>query len=114
MALGLPKLILASSSPNADTAGAYLDAQTVSIAAGSTALVPVGMYLFQPNASVKVQTTFNDTPTWTDTIAANVGGVLFSDGINVRFSNTSTAAAATIQLATVNGGLSAPGTFNAT
>jgi len=113
MALGLPKLILASSSPNANTAGAYLDAQTVSIAASGTALVPAGMYLFQPNASVKVQTTFDDTPTWTDTIAVNVGGVLFSDGINVRFSNTSTSQAATMQLATINGGLAVSGTYNA-
>jgi len=111
MALGLPKLILASSSPNADTAGAYFDAVTVSIAASSTALVPAGMYIFQPNADVKVQTTVNNTPTWTDTIAVSVGGVLFSDGINVRFNNTSTAQAATMQLLTVNGGLSVTGTY---
>jgi len=114
MALGLPKLILASSSPNADTAGAYLDATTLSVAASGTTLVPAGMYLFQPNATIKVQTTFNNSPTWTDTIAANVGGVLFSDGINVRLSNTSTAAAATLQLATINGGLEVTGTYNAT
>ena len=114
MALGLPKLILASSSPNADTAGAYFDFQTVTMAASANALVPAGMYIFQPNSIVKVQTTVNDTPTWTDTIAVNTGGVLFSDGINVRFSNTSTAQAATMQLITVNGGLPVTGTFNAT
>ncbi|NDF52356.1 MAG: hypothetical protein EB116_20145 [Betaproteobacteria bacterium] len=114
MALGLPKLILASSSPNADTAGAYFDSQTLSVAAGGTTVVPAGMYIIQPVANIKVQTTANDTPTWVDTIAANTGGVLFSDGINVRLSNLSTAAITTMQVMTVNGGLSAPGTFNAT
>ena len=112
MALGLPKLILASSSPDANTAGSYFDAQTLSVAASGTTLVPAGMYIIQPSANIKVQTTADATPTWTDTIAANTGGVLFSDGINVRLSNLSTAAISTMQVITVNGGLAAPGTYN--
>ena len=55
MALALTKLILASSSVNADTAGAYLDAVTVTAAASTTTLVPVGMYLLIPTANVSVQ-----------------------------------------------------------
>ena len=108
MALALTKLILASSSVNADTAGAYIDAVTVTAAASTTTLVPVGMYLLIPTANVSVQV-YNSSA-WVTLIAANTGGTLFSDGINVRFNNSSTEA--TVTLMTVNGGQAATGTYN--
>ena len=108
MALALTKLILASSSVNADTAGAYLDAATVTAAASTTTLVPIGMYLLIPTANVSVQV-YNGS-SWVTLIAANTGGTLFSDGINVRFNNSSTEA--TVTLMTVNGGQAATGTYN--
>jgi len=110
MALALTKLILASSSPDADSAGSYFDVVTVTATASTTTLVPAGTYLLVPSTNVKVQA-YNGT-SWVDIIAAATGGMLISDGINVRFNNSSTVA--TMTLLTVNGGLSAPGTFNAT
>jgi uncharacterized membrane protein len=41
--------------------------------------------------------------------AINVGGVVISDGVNVRLLATTNA---TVTLATVNGGLEAAGTYN--
>ena len=109
MALALTKLILASSTPDADSAGSYFDVVSVTAAASTTTLVPAGTYLLVPSTNVKVQA-YNGT-SWVDIIAANTGGMLISDGINVRFNNASTQA--TVTLLTVNGGLAVSGTYNA-
>ena len=112
MALGLNKILVANTSTN--TASAYLQTVTVSsVGAGNaTAMinsqyVPAGMYLLPPTASVRIQVNaYTGTAnSWTDLILDNVGGVLFSDGFNVRANATS--GTQTLTLYTVNGGQAA-------
>ena len=116
MALGLNKIVLASASTN--TPGAYWQLTTLS-ANNATTLVPAGTYLLFPTANVTIEavSAYNTntacaTPsTWSTLIANNAGGVLISDGVNVR-ANVIVATATTITLATVNGGQAASGTYN--
>jgi hypothetical protein len=118
MALGLNKIILANASSN--TPGAYLQPVTVSsVGAGNgtamlnSQLIPAGTYLLPPTASVKIELNqYTGTAnSWGVLIADNVGGVLISDGFNVRANATT--GTQSVTLWTVNGGANATGTFNA-
>jgi hypothetical protein len=116
MSLGLNKIVLSSASTN--TPGAYWQLTTVS-ANNATVVVPAGTYLLFPTANVTIEavSAYNTntacaTPsTWSTLIGNNTGGVLISDGVNVR-ANVTVATATTITLATVNGGQAATGTYN--
>jgi len=116
MALGLNKIVLASASTN--TPGAYWQLTTVS-ANNATVVIPAGTYLLFPTANVTIEAvsayntnTACTTPsTFSTLIGNNTGGVLISDGVNVR-ANVTVATATTITLATVNGGQAASGTYN--
>ena len=118
MALALNKIILANAAAN--TPAAYLQPVTVSsVGAGNgtamlnSQLVPAGMYLLPPTASVKIELNqyTGSANSWTTLIADNVGGVLFSDGFNVRANATT--GTQSVTLYTVNGGNNATGTYNA-
>jgi len=103
MALGLNKILVAGA--NTNVASAYL--QTVTLSATTAGnVVPAGTYLALPTANVSY--TANNGTSVVAFIAANTGGVLISDGINV-FANASTNA--TVTLLTVNGGQAANTTF---
>jgi len=108
MALALNKLSLPNATSN--TAGAYLQTTTIVSQDTNTAntAVTAGMYILFP-ANVTVQA-YNGSA-WANVIAANTGGVLFSDGKNVRFLNGSNANI-TVTLLTVNGGEAATGQYN--
>ena len=108
MSLGLQKIILAGAGSN--TPGAYFQTTTVAVGATTTALVPAGLYVLIPSTNINVQATTDNGSTWTTFIAANTGGTLFSDGVNIRFNNSSTAA--NVTLLTVNGGQAVSGTYN--
>lgn len=117
MALGLNKIILANASAN--TPGAYLQPVTVSsVGAGNgtamlnSQLIPAGTYLLPPTASVVIELNkYSGTANvWSTFIADNVGGVLISDGFNVRANATT--GTQSVTLYTVNGGQSATGTYN--
>jgi hypothetical protein len=116
MALGLNKIVLASA--NTNTPGAYWQLTTLT-GNNSTTVVPAGTYLLFPTANVTIEavSAYNTntacaTPsTWSTLIGNNTGGVLISDGVNVR-ANVTVATATTITLATVNGGQAASGTYN--
>jgi hypothetical protein len=116
MALGLNKIVLASASTN--TPGAYWQLTTVT-ANNATVVIPAGTYLLFPTANVTIEAvsayntnTACTTPsTFSTLIGNNTGGVLISDGVNVR-ANVTVATATTVTLATVNGGQAATGTYN--
>jgi hypothetical protein len=116
MALGLNKILVAGSSTN--TPGAYWQLTTVSVAASGNTALPAGTYLLFPTANVTIEavSAYNTnasctTPsTWTVCLANNTGGVIISDGVNVR-ANAIVATSATVTLATVNGGVAASQTF---
>jgi hypothetical protein len=112
MALGLNKIIITNTSAN--TPGAYLQPVSVaSVGAGnatamlSAQFIPAGTYLMLPAANVTVEVN-NYTGTansWTTLLANNVGGVLISDGFNLRANAVS--GTQTVSLLTVNGGANA-------
>lgn len=104
MALGLNKILVAGATTNA--ASAYWQTTTMSATTVGN-VIPAGTYLLFPSANVSV--TANNGSTIATVMAANVGGVVISDGVNV-FANATTNA--TITLVTVNGGQAAAGTFN--
>lgn len=112
MALALNKILVANTSTN--TPSAYLQTVTVSsvgagnaTALGSAQYIPAGLYLYPPTANVTIEVNaYTGTAnSWTSLIAANVGGVLFSDGFNVRANATT--GTQTVTLYTVNGGQAA-------
>lgn len=117
MALGLNKILVANASAN--TSGAYLQPVTVAnVGAGNaTAMtnsqfIPAGTYLMLPAANVTIEVN-NYTGTansWTTLLANNTGGVLISDGFNVRANATT--GTQSVTLLTVNGGQAVSGTYN--
>jgi hypothetical protein len=106
MALALNKILVAGA--NSNTAGAYFTTQTL-IAPATVAgnLVPAGVYLMFPTLNSQIYA--NNGTALVQLIAANTGGVLISDGVNVVANSTTTAN--TITFLTVNGGLTANSTF---
>ena len=73
--------------------------------------IPAGTYLMLPAANVTIEVN-NYTGTansWTTLLANNTGGVLISDGYNVRANATT--GTQTVTLLTVNGGQAVSGTF---
>ena len=111
MALGLNKIVLASASTN--TPGAYWQLSTLTATTTGNA-IPAGTYLVFPNANctinaVSAYNTSTNVATYSILLAANTGGVIISDGLNVTANATSNT---TLTLATVNGGQNVSGTFN--
>jgi len=106
MALALNKIIV--SGLNSDAAGAYFDYVTQSVTAGADYTLPAGLYIIYPVANCKYQA-YNGTA-FADVIAANTGGMIVSDGQNVKI--VSTSGTVTALFLTVNGGQAATGTYN--
>ena len=111
MSLSPNKIILANAATN--TAGAYFEAYAVN-ATSSGVTVPAGLYQALPTANVVIQ--FNTStniasPTWTNILAANTAGIVWSDGTNVQAVSSNTSA--TITLYGSNGGQNVSGTYNA-
>lgn len=118
MALALNKIILANATAN--TAGAYLQPVVVSnVGAGNATamlnsqLIPAGTYILPATANcvIEVNAYTGSANSWTTVNANGVGGVVISDGINVRAN--ATAGTITVTLWTVNGGNNVTGTYNA-
>ena len=110
MSLAINKIILADA--NANTDGAYFQTGTFSVAANSTTVVSAGAYLITPTANVSVQVNTNSNGNaFTTLMAANVGGVLISDGVNVRLSNGDANNAKTVTYVTIKGGEAANSTY---
>jgi hypothetical protein len=106
MALALNKIIVSGLAANSD--GAYFDYVTQSVTAGTDYTVPAGLYIVYPVANCKFQA-YNGSA-WADVIAANTGGMIVSDGQNVKI--VSTSGTVTAAYLTVNGGAAATGTYN--
>ncbi len=112
MALANNKILI--SGTYANTPGAYFQLTTLAVPTAGV-VIPAGNYIVFPTANVSISavSAYNATSnaaTWTTVIATGVGGWISSDGVNVA-ANASTAA--TLTLATVDGGLPVTGTFNA-
>ena len=61
---------------------------TVTVTAGSTSTISKGVFLCSLGANTKVEYSPDNGTTWRDLIPAGEGGVVISDGSNVRLNNT--------------------------
>jgi hypothetical protein len=106
MSLSTNKITLAGAQTN--TAGAYFLTTTLtSTSTGNGTVIPAGVYLMFPQANTSV-VAYNGSSNAT-LIAANTGGVIISDGVNVYAK--STASADTVTLLATNGGQNVSSTF---
>lgn len=106
MSLSTNKIILANATTN--TAGAYFLTTTVTaVSTGNGTVIPAGVYLMFPQVNTSVIAS-NGSSNAT-LMAANTGGVIISDGVNV-FAK-STAASDTVTLLATNGGQSVGSTY---
>lgn len=106
MSLSTNKIILAGAQSN--TAGAYFLTTTVTaVNTGNGTVIPAGVYLMFPQANTSV-IAYNGSSNAT-LIAANTGGVIISDGVNVYAKTSATSDVVTL-LAT-NGGQNVSSTY---
>jgi 3D (Asp-Asp-Asp) domain-containing protein len=106
MSLSTNKIILSGAQSN--TAGAYFLTTTVtSTSTGNGTVIPAGVYIMFPQANTSV-VAYNGSSNAT-VIAANTGGVIISDGVNVYAKSTATAD--TVTLLATNGGQNVSSTY---
>ena len=110
MSLGLNKILISGTASN--TPGAYGQLSTLSATTAGN-VIPAGTYLVFPSANVTINAvsaynTTTNVATYSILLAANTGGVIISDGLNVTANATTNA---TITLATVNGGQNVSSTY---
>jgi hypothetical protein len=106
MSLSTNKIILAAAQTN--TAGAYFLTTTItSTSTGNGTVIPAGVYIMFPKANTSV-IAYNGSSNVTVS-AANVGGVIISDGVNVYAKSTQ--AADTVTLLATNGGQAVGSTY---
>ena len=92
-----------------NTAGAYFLTTTVAaVNTGNGTVIPAGVYLMFPQANTSVIA--NNGSSNATLIAANTGGVIISDGVNV-FAKTSYASGDTVTLLATNGGQAVGSTY---
>jgi hypothetical protein len=107
MSLSTNKIILSGAQTN--TAGAYFLTTTLTASnSGNGTVVPAGVYLMFPQANVSVLA-YNGSANAT-LIAANTGGVIISDGVNV-YAKSSYASGDTVTLLATNGGQNVSSTY---
>ena len=107
MSLATNKIILANATSN--TAGAYFLTTTVAaVNTGNGTVIPAGVYLMFPQANTSVIA--NNGSSNATLVAANTGGVIISDGVNV-FAKTSYASGDTVTLLATNGGQAVGSTY---
>jgi len=70
---------------------------SITIAAGDTAVIPAGVYLVSENTAVNIEYTPDGGVTWRVVVSGH-GGLIISDGANVRAVNTDTVNPQTIYL----------------
>lgn len=106
MSLSTNKIILANATTN--SAGAFFQTTTVTaVSTGNGTVIPAGVFVMFPQANTSV-IAFNGTSNAT-VIAANTGGVIISDGVNVYAKTT--ASSDTVTLLATNGGQAVSSTY---
>ena len=110
MSLALNKIILTGA--NANTAGAYFLTTSFAVANTTSTLVTAGTYLIAATANVNVEIqTASTGNTWATLYANGAGGMVISDGVNVRLTGTQSGAK-TVTAISVNPVSNATGQFN--
>jgi hypothetical protein len=111
MSLALNKIILAGA--NANSAGAYFQTTTFSVVNTNSTLVTAGTYLISATANVNVEIqTASTGNTWATLYANGAGGMVISDGVNVRLTGTAGTTTKTVTAISVNPVANATGQYN--
>ena len=106
MSLSTNKIILAGAQSN--TAGAYFLTTTVTaVNTGNGTVIPAGVYVMFPQANTSILA-YNGSSNVT-VMAANTGGVVISDGVNVYAKTT--ASSDVVTLLATNGGQNVSSTY---
>ena len=87
----------------------FLTTTVAAVNTGNGTVIPAGVYLMFPQANTSVIA--NNGSSNATLIAANTGGVIISDGVNV-FAKSSYASGDTVTLLATNGGQAVSGTYN--
>jgi hypothetical protein len=116
MSLGLQKIVISNVATTQP--GSFFQSVTVSNVGSGNAttmtnaqFIPAGLYVVPPIANVTIEfnTYTSNVNSWTTLIANATGGIVLSDGFNVR-ANAVTGTQ-TVTLYTVNGGQAVTNTF---
>ena len=110
MSLAINKILLAGA--NANTDGAYFQADVIAVANSSSTVVPAGTYYVFPTANVAIQVNNNSNGNaFANLYAGGTGGLVISDGVNVRLREYAGSGNANVSVVTVNGGEPAGETY---
>lgn len=110
MSLATTKILL--SGANANTAGAYFQPETIAVANASSTVLDAGTYYVYPTANVVIQVNNSSAGNaFANVYAGGTGGLVISDGVNVRLNNYGGAGNVNVSVVTVNGGEPAGSTY---
>lgn len=111
MSLAINKILVAGANANSD--GAYFQADSVTVPNTSAYVLTAGTYYVYPTANVVIQVNNNTNgAAFANVYAANAGGLVIADGVNVRLKDFGNAGDVTVSVVTINGGEAASGTYN--
>ena len=96
--LGTNKITLAESITIGQPGSFYTAEQTITVASAGSTLLPQGVWIIVPVSNVSVEMCV-DGSTWVTIIAVDTGGMIISDGYNVRLNASAAASAKVIGLA---------------
>lgn len=110
MSLAINKILVAGANANSD--GAYFQADTVTVPQNSAYVLGAGTYYVYPTANVVIQVNNNSNGNaFANVYAANTGGLVIADGVNVRLKEFGNAANVNVSVVTINGGEAAGSTY---
>jgi len=107
MSLAINKILVAGANANSD--GAYFQAETITVPQNSAYVLDAGAYYVYPTANVVIQV--NDNTNGAAFANVYAGGLVIADGVNVRLKEFGNAANVNVSVVTVNGGEAAPLTY---
>ena len=110
MSLAINKILVAGANANSD--GAYFQASTVAVANSSSTVLTAGTFYVYPTANVAIQVNNNSNGNaFANVYAGGTGGLVISDGVNVRLTEYAGSGNATVNVVTINGGEPAGSTY---
>lgn len=110
MSLATNKILLAGA--NANTAGAYFQAETIFVGNASSTVLEAGAYYVYPTANVVIQVNNSSAGNaFANVYSGGAGGLVISDGVNVRLTDFGEAGNINVSVVAVNGGEPADETY---
>lgn len=110
MSLAINKILVAGANANSD--GAYFQADSFAVGNNDATVMDAGTFYVYPTANVVIQVNNNSNGNaFANVYAANAGGFVISDGVNVRLKEFGGSGNKTVNVVTINGGQAANSTY---